>query len=88
MIAMTRGFQELIARTTKGLEIFCQHATRLKHGKEPSMVVGRPSAENIGRTYTEDDERTLVVNIPGHLPKVYSCLNETGEATLMLAEDY
>lgn len=58
---------------------------RIRPTGAPDMVVGRPGAE---AEAFEDDGRTLVLPVPASCPKLYACANETGGATLMLAEEY
>lgn len=71
----------------EGIGLKCWTNTALGRIKssEPSMVIGRPGAP---AEVLEDEGRTLVLPLPASCPKVYACINETGGATLMLAEEY
>ena len=81
---MTSTVNALIAEGNRDVAKFAWTAPHLIRKGEPSMVVGRP-----GGVYTfEDDGRTLVLPLPKECPKLYACRNETGGATVMLAEEY
>lgn len=81
---MTRGFNDLCADSSVAAK-FAMKALANISENEPSMIVGKPGAEDI---HFEDESRTLVYPVPATLPKLYCCLNETGGATLMLASEY
>lgn len=82
---VTRGVNELMARGVKGVAAFAMLAPCFIRNEEPSMVVGRPGAP--AKTL-EDGGNTVIIPVPADCPKLYACQNETGGATIMLAEEY
>lgn len=93
MNAMTSGYSAFISQrpapgtpSAAAARWGVQALRRLdyRHGT-PDMVIGRPGAASES---TEDGGRTLILPVPATCPKLYACLNETGGATLMLAEEY
>jgi hypothetical protein len=81
----TPAFLEL-AEKGGGVKTWANQAlARIRPGSTPDMVIGSPETTT---ERTEDEGRTLVLPIPAGLPKLYACINETGGATLMLAEEY
>lgn len=92
---MTAGYQHYIAGNGGG-PLKPEHVSAAAWGANalnrinragglPDMVIGRPGALVEG---VEDNGRTLVLPMLDTCPKCYACLNETGGATLMLAEEY
>lgn len=82
---MTRGFAAEIERGNFSAKIFATLALVKISANEPSMIVAKPG---VTKPYFEDDGRTLVVACHADSPKFYACINETGGATLMLADEY
>ena len=83
MDVMTRGIQEIIATNKNVAKWSIQALAAIsREGGNPSMIVGRDCKKPL----LEDDGRTLILPLNG--PRCYACLNETGGATLMLAEEY
>lgn len=83
MDAMTRAIQEEIAANENVAKWSVKALAMInRKGGTPDMVVGRECEKPL----LEDDGRTLILPLKG--PKCYACLNETGGATLMLADEY
>ena len=86
---MTQGFAAELASGNFSARIFATFATANISVNGPSMIVGTSSGcfdEKAQRT--EDGGRTLLMRIAPGSPKFYACINETGGATLMLADEY
>jgi hypothetical protein len=82
---ITIGFQEAISESEELARWAVQALKRInREGGYPDFVVDRSDAR---AERFEDDGRTLV--LPLNYPKkCYCVINETGGATLMLADDY
>jgi len=82
---MTVGIQEAIAESEAVATWAAEALRRInRQGGYPDFIVGRPGVTEETR---EDDGRTLV--LPLNYPKkCYCVINETGGATLMLADEY
>jgi len=88
MDCLTSGLNALIAEGKPGWKQaarFAAVAPCLIRKDEPSMVVGEPGGR--GRRM-EDEGRTVILPLPLECPKLYACRNETGGATVMLADEY
>ncbi len=86
MNAATPAFLKLAEDNTAAGLFAVLAMAKIRPGGKPDMVVGRPGAK--AEVAYEDDGRTLVLPLPADTPKLYACVNETGGATLMLAEEY